>query len=322
MFWSIILFVLGLYILIKGAGTTVRGASALARFFNVSSWIIGILIVGIGTSIPELSINVSSVIKGGQVGIGTILGSNIFNILFILGLTAIVTPLTLKKEWVYRDVILNICAIMIAAFFSFTNMFGDSYAGITRPEGFIIMILFVFWIWYIISLPNSDSTESEVKEQENVTVITAIFLIIVGIIGVLLGGHWVVEGAQIIASNLGIPEAIVSILIVGVGTSIPELAISIQALHKKMGGIAIGNIIGSNIFDFIGIIGIASMFGKISIPQNILFDFLVALLSTIMLLMSMCIGKKFTLERREGVLFILIYLAYILYMIFRLVFSW
>jgi cation:H+ antiporter len=327
MFWTVILFILGLYILVKGADATVKGATSLARFFNVSSWVIGVLIVGIGTSIPELSINISSVIKGEEVGVGTILGSNIFNILFILGLTSIAFPISLKKNWVYRDVILNMFAICIAGFFAFFHFFGEPFSGITRPEGFIIFLLFILWVWYILTTPdvcigqNCHEPENNF-DTEGVTLIVAIFLIIFGLIGVFLGGNWVVDGAHQIANILKVPESIISILILGIGTSMPELMISISALRNKMGGIAIGNIIGSNIFDFIGILGISSIFGNIAISRDILFDFFVAFFATVMLFVSMMFGQKFTLERKEGVLFIIIYFGYIAYLLRRLIFGW
>ncbi len=322
MFWTIILFLLGLFILVKSAGATVKGASAVARFFNVSSWVIGLLIVGIGTSIPELSINISSVIKGGEVGIGAIIGSNTYNILFILGLSALFAPLTLKKEWVHRDVVINILAILIAMIFGFLPVFGGAYAGITRPEGFVILILFCMWVWYMLTLSKNNIHAEEVQDTEKVALLTAFFLIVIGLAGVFLGAQWVVEGAQIIATSLGVSEAIISVVIIGIGTSMPELVISIAAIRKKMGGIAIGNIIGSNIFDFIGIIGIASLFGSVSVPHDIAFDFSITLCASLMLLASMFLGTKYTLERKEGILFVSIYLAYLCFVLFRVMFGW
>lgn len=314
MFWTITLLILGLIFLVKGAQSTVKGASALARFFNVSSWVIGLLIVGIGTSIPELSINISSAIRGGEVGVGTILGSNIFNILFILGISSLFVPLTLKKEWVHRDVVLNIFTIAITGFFAFTSIVGGDFLGINHVEGIILLFLFVFWVWYMLRLSKKTQHDKSESDGDEVTLIAAGFLIVVGLVGVYLGGNWVVTGAQAIAQTLGVNEAIISILIIGTGTSFPELAISISAIRKNMGGIAIGNIIGSNIFDFIGIIGISSVFGQIAISPEILFDFGFALFASVLLFVSMIFGKGYVLQKREGIFFILIYITVSLFL--------
>jgi cation:H+ antiporter len=311
---SVILFFLGLFILIKGSNLVVTGASKLASFFNVSAWVIGTLIVGIGTSIPELSINIASIFRGTEVGIGSIIGSNIFNILFILGLTAIFIPLALKKEWVFGDVLFNIVAVAISGIFAFFPVFGGDYFGITRSEGFVLFILFLIWLWRALSKNNENDIEKE-DTSEKVTGIVACFMLLVGLAGVFVGGQWVVDGAQVFSEYIGIHESVIGIIIIGIGTSFPELAISITAIRRKMGGLAIGNIVGSSIFDFIGILGISSFFGAQKVSINLSFDFFMAFLVSIILFISMFLGTKYKLERKEGLLFVFIYMIYIIFLL-------
>ena len=314
---STVLFVLGLFILIKGAQGTVKGSRAIARFFGVSNWVIGVLIVGIGTSIPELSINIASVPEGTQVGIGTIIGSNIFNILFILGLSAIYAPVIFKKEWVHKDVFLSMVVVFVVGIFAFLPIFGGTFAGITHSEGFVILIGFALWIIYLLKQTRISDEEDD---SEEVTLLVAGILIVIGLVGVFVGGNWVVSGASMLAQSLGVSEAIVSILIVGVGTSLPELAVSIAALRKNAGGIAIGNIIGSNIFTFTGIIGITSLFGNITISPVVFGDFVMAFGVSFLLFISMFLGQKYTLTKQKGIIFVGVYVVYVIYLLFRIMY--
>jgi cation:H+ antiporter len=312
---SLILFFVGFYVLIKGAKTLVDGAVSVARIFNISNWFIGVVIVGIGTSIPELSINLASVFNGGTIGLGTIIGSNTFNILFILGISALFYPILMKKEWVLRDFLLNILSVVITAIFIIFPIFGDNnFLGVTRGEALFLFLLFIGWILYMFYRKHSDEDGSEYKIF---TVFISFVMVLAGIIGVFIGGRWVVGGAETIAKLFGASESLIGLTIVAVGTSLPELTVSIAALIKRRTGIAVGNIVGSNIFDFLGIVGITALLHPIATFPSVRFDIFAALGAALLLFALTFIGRKYILSRAEGFLFIACYTAYLVFIIWR-----
>ncbi len=316
MFITVLLFFAGLYILIRGAGWVTEGASALARKLNISTWVIGLVIVGIGTSIPEFSITVISNLLGNQeIALGTIIGSNTFNILFILGVSALLFPLTFKNSWIKRDLIWNIFAVLITVFVGFYSLSGGRDFLITRTEGFIMLILFCVWLYYSLEKPDDNTTDG--GSNRALTLPLVILMIFIGLAGVVLGGKWVVDGAVEIARDIGVSEKLIGLTIVGVGTSLPELAVSLTAACKKQFGIAVGNIIGSNIFDFLMILGFSAVLSPIAFPQELYIDIWITFVAATMLMTSMFMGKRATLTRTKGAIFILVYLAYIVYLAIR-----
>lgn len=312
---SLILFFVGFYVLIKGAKILVNGAVSVARIFNISNWFIGVVIVGIGTSIPELSINLASVFNGGTIGLGAIIGSNTFNILFILGISALFYPILMKKEWVLRDFLINIFSVVVTAIIIIFPVFGDnSFLGVTRSEALFLFSLFIGWILYMFYRKHSNDDNSEYKVF---TVFTSFIMVLAGIIGVFVGGRWVVDGAEIIAQLFGASESLIGLTIVAVGTSLPELTVSITALIKRRTGIAVGNIVGSNIFDFLGIIGITALLRPIATFPSVQFDIFAALGATLLLFAFTFIGRRYILSRFEGLVFITVYVVYLILIIWR-----
>ena len=312
---SLILFFIGFYILIKGAKTLVNGAVSVARIFNISNWFIGVVIVGIGTSIPELSINLASVFNGNTIGLGTIIGSNTFNILFILGISALFYPILMKKEWVLKDFVFNILAVIIAAFFIIFPVFGDSdFLGVTRGEALFLLALFVGWILYMFYRKHSNESGSDYKIF---SVFTSFIMVLAGIVGVFIGGRWVVGGAETIAELFGASESLIGLTIIAIGTSLPELTVSVVALLRKRIGIAVGNIVGSNIFDFLGIIGITALLRPIATFPSVQFDIFAALGAALLLFAFTFIGRKYILSRLEGLIFIAGYIVYLVLIIWR-----
>jgi cation:H+ antiporter len=311
----LILFFIGFYILIKGASILVRGAVSIARLFNISNWFIGVVIVGIGTSIPEFSINIASVFNGSTIGLGTIIGSNTFNILFILGFSAIFFPIQMKKEWVFKDFLLNIVSILAAACVIIFPIFGDSeFLGVTRSEALFLFILFIAWLLFMFF---RKAKFDGVADAKVFTVFSSFVMIIAGIIGVFIGGKWVVHGAEVIASLFNVSSTLIALTIIAAGTSLPEFTVSIVAMIKKRTGIAVGNIVGSNIFDFLGIIGITALLRPIVIVNKLQFDISAALGAALLLFALTFIGRKYILSRIEGLIFIMSYIAYIVFMIWR-----
>ena len=313
MYVNVFLFFLGFTFLLLGARWLISGATSLAKYFNISQWAIGVVIVGIGTSVPELAINIASVFNGTGVGVGTILGSNTFNLLVILGLSAIISPLVIYREWIQRDFLINIGAVLIVVILLFFPVLGDvSIHGITRPEGVILFSLFLLWFIYTIMR----QPEHEIKTDYKVfTFLTSFILIIAGIVGVFFGGRWIVGGAEVFARSLGVSEYIIGLTIVGMGTSVPELSVSLVAAFRRNASMAVGNVIGSNIFDFLGILGVVALFKNIITPERIGLDILVTLSATVLLFLVVFFGKRNILTRWEGFCFVALYAGYIIFLV-------
>lgn len=310
MFWTFVLFLIGFFVLIKGSNLLIKGSSSLARLWGISEWVIGVVIVGIGTSLPEFSINIASLFSGANVGIGTIIGSNTFNTLVILGLVALISPIKMKKTWVARDMVFNALAIVMAITLLFFPLLGDGdFRGITQLEGLALGIIFITWIWLMVD--TRGQIKNHAGSEKIFTFSTSLLLVVAGIIGVFIGGRWVVNGAAEIARLIGISEALIGLTIVGIGTSMPELTVSITAALKKKTDLAIGNIIGSNIFDFIGILSMSAIIKPVIFPQELSLDIFITLATTLILLITMHTGRRHILERWEGVVFILLYIGYI-----------
>lgn len=305
---TIVLFLVGFFILLKGARILIDGASSIARIFNISDWVVGVVIVGIGTSIPEFSITISSVIRETPIGLGTILGSNIFNILVILGLTAIIAPITVKKHIAERDVPVNVFLIGLAILLLLFPILGPiDFVGISRPEGLILLAMFCVWLWYMVRRKHTSRKKTDYKVF---AFTTSVIMIIGGIAGVFLGGHWVVNGAEVFALTFGISEGVVGLLILGVGTSVSELVVSISAIFKRESNLALGNIVGSNVFDMVGIFGITTLFKPITMPHEMSTDALMTFGVAALLLLALFVGKKHTITRTKGAIFITCYIIY------------
>jgi len=312
-----LLFFLGFFILVRGARFLVDGAVSISKTLGLSSWVIGVLVVGIGTSIPEFSINIVSALKETDIGVGTLLGSNTFNILFILGLSALISPALIRKEWVVKDFVLNLCAILVSVLFLVLPIFGDtSYVGITTQEAYFIFSLFIVWILYMLFRKPSYSAEEE-ESSKHFKLWASLLMIAGGFLGVFFGAQWVVSGAEHFALFLGISAHIVGLSVIAIGTSLPEISVSLVAAYKGRTDIAVGNIIGSNIFDFIGIIGTAGLISQIPFDYNLLLDTVMTLIAGIFLISSMYIGKKYTLTRSTGIVFVLTYCVYFVTIIVR-----
>ncbi|PIQ91618.1 MAG: sodium:proton exchanger [Parcubacteria group bacterium CG11_big_fil_rev_8_21_14_0_20_39_22] len=317
MFETLVLFFIGFIILVKGADYLIAGASSVARYFDVSPWVIGLLIVGIGTSIPEFSITLASLWDGSSIGVGTIIGSNSFNLLFILGLSSLMMPIAMRKDWVWEDLIVNMGVIVLAGVLFMFPVLGDStILGLSREEGLFLIALFVVWV--IAMLKRKRAIDDVEKGDDRVFALTVSFIMILGgLVGVFIGGKWVVDGATSIALILGASEKFVALTIVGIGTSIPELTVTLRAAMKGKGSLAVGNIIGSNIFDFLGVLGVASVIREMPFDPDFTFDIVVTFAATLLLFLSMFVGKKYVLGRWHGLFLVLTYVAYLLVVVVR-----
>ncbi len=320
---SYILFIIGFLFLIKGADFLVDGASAIAKKLNVSDLIIGLTIVAFGTSAPELIVNIFASAQGNtEIAIGNVLGSNIINILVILGISSIIYPLLVTKDTVWKEI--PFCLFVTILFGFLANdvlFFKNSTAQISRIDGLILLIFFVVFIYYIFKVAKKQRNNN--KEQLTVDVkqyslFKSVLLIIIGLVGLNIGAYWVVNGAIEIASFLGVSQSLIGLTIVALGTSLPELVTSAVAAFKKNADIAIGNIVGSNIFNILLIIGVSSMINPLSFDVTSNIDIFVAILAPLLLFVAMFTGrKKHLLERWEGVLFLIVYVFYLAFVLYR-----
>ncbi|MDP2629735.1 MAG: calcium/sodium antiporter [Candidatus Harrisonbacteria bacterium] len=308
MITSLILFLFGLFILVGGANLLVSNALGIARRFNISPMVAGLLIVGVGTSIPELSITLVSNFTGnGEIGIGTIIGSNIFNLLIILSLAALIFPLKIKDHWIKRDMKWNVLAVVLVMALLFPFL-GET-ATIGRLEGLLLLSLFAVWAVQVFRSPRSQ--ENNAPSVRILALPLGILMIMAGIVGVVLGGKWVVGGALALAQLFSVSPSIIALFIVGIGTSLPELVVSLVAALKRETGIVVGNIVGSNIFDFFMILGAASLMKPLSFDSSLILDLAVGLLAASLILLFLFVGERYTITRVKALLALGLYFLYI-----------
>jgi len=305
------LLVLGFAILLVGADWLVKGASSLAKRFNVPEIVIGLTVVAFGTSTPELCVNIISNLKGAtDICFGDPVGSNIFNILFILGITALICPLAVKKNTVWIETPFA----LLAAFFVFL-LANDAWFkpgsanGLSRLDSSILLLLFCVFLYYIWRLTKKGDVE--VSDVKIYSVLLTIGAIVAGLAGLIVGGKIVVTQAVAIANMFGIDKKIIGLTIVAAGTSLPELATSVTAALKKHPDIAIGNIVGSNIFNILFILGTSSMIRPLPYRPAFNLDFYVMFIATVLLFIVMFTIKKHRVDRLEGAIFLLCYVGYI-----------
>jgi len=308
-----LLLLVGFVILIKGADLLVEGASSGAKRLGIPPIVIGLTIVAFGTSMPELIVNIFASTRGNtDIAIGNILGSNIANILLILGISATIYPLAVKRSTTWKEIPLSLLAAVLVAFMANDAIIdGGTFSALTRIDGLVLLSFFIIFLYYIYGLSQSALVENAEAGIHKRTLPIALLMTFSGLICLTLGGKWVVDSAIAIAKTLGISESLIGLTIVAIGTSLPELATSAVAAYKKNADIAVGNIVGSNIFNIFWILGISATITPLPFAPILLRDIFMTILASLLLFIFMFIGKKHLLERWQGVGFILIYLAYI-----------
>lgn len=310
---AIILFIFGFILLLKGADILTDAAASIAKQLGIASFMIGIIVVGFGTSLPELVITVLSNLKETEsVGIGTIVGSNTFNILFILGVAALITPLSLSRGKIWKHLPWNMGAVVLVGLLLVPGM---GYMELSRVEGMLLLGAFFVWLGYL-WVVNKHAPEDTLDHHHKGKMrheLKNLALIIAGLVGVVVGGNWVTESAVRFAAWAGIGEATIGLTIVAIGTSLPELFVSASAAWKKNVGIAVGNVIGSNIFDFLMIFGAASVIRPIRFTETLSTDLWITVFASALLFAALVLEKKRTLGKTWGIIFILLYAAYLAY---------
>lgn len=307
-----LLFVLGFVFLVKGADLLVAGASAIGRRFNISEMVIGLTIVSFGTSLPELLVTTVASFNGqAELGLGNVLGSNIANVLIILGVAALVRPLPIPRDTYFIEIPFSILAALLLGFLANANIFYSGHNTIGREEGAIMLYFFVLFMVYVISASRNKKTEPETAPLIAQPMLKSIGLIVIGIAGLYFGGGWVVNGATEIARLFGISESVIGLTIVAIGTSLPELVTSAVAAYKNNTDMAVGNAIGSNIFNILWILGFTSVLTPIPFSDHSNQDILMVLISTSALIMAVIVGKRPGISRWEGFIFLMIYSIYL-----------
>ena len=317
MVMTYILFGIGIFLLIKGADFIVEGSSSMAKKLGVSNIIIGLTVVAFGTSLPELVVNLFAAFRGSSgILFGNVIGSNITNILLILGITAVITNVTVRTRTVWKEIPFALLSCFVL--FALTSkVFFDGGEFLRWNDSLVLLSLLVMFIYYIYHSTTEEKKRMPLVEKVDVSNWIITIKLFIGVVGIYFGGKWVVNGSVLMAQQLGLSEFLISATIIAIGTSLPELVVSIVAAFKKNIELAVGNIIGSNILNILWVVGITAAIKPIIIPSSIAIDIAIMFGVTFLLFVFMFIGKKYQLTRKDGITFVLFYILYILYLISR-----
>ncbi|MEZ4180393.1 MAG: calcium/sodium antiporter [Candidatus Doudnabacteria bacterium] len=312
-----ILFIIGFVFLIKGADLLIHGSSVIAKRLNVSELVIGLTVVAFGTSAPEFFINVIAAWnQQADIALGNVIGSNIANILLVLGVAALIFPLAVQKGVVWREIPFNLVAALLIVF-----MMNDIFLGlginnvITRSEGLVLVGLFGLFLYHIFSVKRAKEVKPDTKI--NMSWLRSVLYILVGLMGLAVGGDWIVKGAITLAQAFGLSETFVAVTVIALGTSLPELATSVVAAYRRSVDIAVGNIVGSSIFNICLVLGVTAVISPLSVSDGLNLDAGVLVLASLILFIFMFIGRKHVLDRKSGAVFILLYVVYIWMVVVR-----
>lgn len=314
MILQIIILISGLLLILFGANWLVDGSSSVAKRFGISEFVIGLTIVGIGTSTPEMVVSFLSSLQGkADMAIGNIVGSNIFNTLMILGVTALIAPMTITKSNLKKDIPINIFVtiLLILLGMNFT-IFGMGKDQLCRIDGAILLGIFVWYLWSSFKSDSADDEESNIKEYS--TLMSAV-LIAAGLASLIFGGRLFVNSATELAKMFGVSDKFIAITVMAAGTSMPELATCVVAALKGRGQLALGNILGSNISNILLILGGSALINPLSFNGMTYIDLGTVLVSALFILGSAYLFKKKSLDRFEGAVLLLMEAGYMWYLI-------
>lgn len=319
-----ILLIIGFVLLIKGADFFVDGSSSVAKILKVPTIIIGLTVVAFGTSMPELSVSVTAALRGSNdLAVSNVLGSNIFNLLVVLGCCALVKPVAakwslLKKEFPF-SILITIILLLVDSDFSIMKILdGNQGFVLGRWAGLLFLILFVLYIYATVKSALRSRAEAKDMEEEEYKTMSPLksgIYIVIGLIGIVWGGNLVVDSASNIALTFGWSQTFIGLTIVALGTSLPELVTSVVAARKGENDLAVGNVVGSNIFNILLILGVSSFITPITLDVTAVYDTIILIIASIVVYVS-AISKR-EIQRKEGVLFLVCYFAFFLYVFMR-----
>lgn len=317
---TFILLLLGFVLLIKGAEWLVSGATAIASRLGISDLVIGLTIVSMGTSMPELIISVIASVNGSSgLATGNVFGSNIANVLLILGATAVICDLPVQRSTILSELPFSLAAALLIGFLANSALWYEpsNDLNISRGDGMIILFFFFLFLAYILVLTKDGQNKADLSDAPPVPMAKNLLLIAAGIAGLFLGGKWVVDGAVHIAGLFGLSETLIGLTVVALGTSLPEMVTSIMAALKKNTDIAVGNAIGSNIFNLLWILGVSAVINPLpfNVASNV--DILAVIASSCMVLLALIIGRRLVIKRAEGIVFLAVYAVYLIFVVMR-----
>lgn len=314
---QILILLAGLLLILSGANFLVDGSSSIAKKLGLSEFVIGLTVVGIGTSTPEMVVSFMSSLQGkADMAIGNIVGSNIFNTMMILGVTALITPLVITKSNLKRDIPLNIGVTILLILLGMNlTIFGKGQDQLCRLDGVLLLAVFAWYMWMSFKSDTPAEEESNTKEY---SVFMSIVLIIGGLAGLILGGRLFVNSATELAKFFGVSDKFIAITVMAAGTSMPELATCVVAALKGRGQLALGNILGSNISNIVLILGGAALINPLSFTGMTIVDIGALLLCSVFILASAYMFRKKQLDRFEGIILVLMEAAYMWYLIANL----
>ena len=303
---QIVFLALGFFLLVKGADWFVDGASGLARKLGIPQLVIGLTIVAMGTSLPEAAVSISAALRGNaEITIGNIVGSNILNILIILGVTALIATLKVADSTVRYEIPFMIVATFVLLWLGYTG------GQVTWLEGVILWVLFLLYLRYLYMMAKKGKKEE--REAEQLSTAKIIGLILAGVVMIVAGSNFAVEGASNLAKALGISQRFIGLTIVALGTSLPELVTSVSAARKHNADIAIGNIVGSNIFNILFIVGTTALITPVTFASGVVVDTLIA--AAVGILLFVCVARTKELRKKAGIVMLLAYILYFLYLL-------
>lgn len=318
----ILLLLAGLIILLVGGEIFVKGAASLAKRFGVKPIVIGLTVVAFGTSMPELVVNLFSASSGAtDLALGNVLGSNISNILLVLGTSAIIRPLVVKKGTTWKEIPFSILSVFVLYLLANDIFFGNNNIDIlTRGDGLILISFFVIFLYYTFGISKVEVEKKKQNQVEKFTLGYSLLFMTGGMICLTLGGKLMVDNGIILARLAGLSELLIGLTITALGTSLPELATSAIAAYRGHVDIAIGNVVGSNIFNILWVLGLTPVVSPMVLENAVNFDILVTIGASLMLFLFMIMNKKkgiYTLQRWHGALFVVLYFSYTASVIFR-----
>lgn len=303
---QIVFLALGFFLLVRGADWFVDGASGLARKLGIPQLVIGLTIVAMGTSLPEAAVSISAALRGNaEITIGNIVGSNILNILIILGVTALIATLKVADSTVRYEIPFMIVVTFVLLWLGYTG------GQVTWLEGVILWVLFLLYLRYLYMMAKKGKEEE--KEAEQLSTAKIIGLILAGVVMIVAGSNFAVEGASNLAKALGISQRFIGLTIVAFGTSLPELVTSVSAARKHNADIAIGNIVGSNIFNILFIVGTTALITPVTFASGFVVDTLIA--AAVGILLFVCVARTKELRKKAGIVMLLAYILYFLYLL-------
>ena len=309
---SLLKLTIGIVFLVKGADIFIAGASGIAKRMGIPDFVIGLTLIAFGTSLPELMVNIKASLEGAtEMTLGNVVGSNIANILLILGIAGIIRPLSIHRTFVKKEIPLNFLSILVLfAMIGDRFLDGTAEALVSRSEGLVLITTFIGYLYFLAAFMEKE----EINEEElKMGYLKGFAYVILGLAGLILGSRWSVEGGIGMALVLGVSQALIGLFLIAVGTSLPELITSAVAAYRGNSDIALGNVAGSNIFNISLVLGTSSLINPIVVPDRILKDIILLVIATTILLISNYTGRKYTVSRLEATIFLTVYIFYALY---------